>query len=176
MYLARNTTVEEAKTSPSEESSNDEEWKNILAVSQFVSTSYRLSEFSNRTKPKAGDKIIYIDGDWDLFHCGHAKALEAAKALGDYLYVGIYDDSIVRYIKDSQLAGKGKKKKKVKGGAHWPMMCTQERALNVLASKWVDDVIMGCPFEVSKDLITVLDISKVVVPKHLVLDGPAVTS
>ena len=51
--------------------------------------------FSNHKEPKASDKVIYIDGDFDMLHNGHLEALKKAKEMGDFLYVGIHDDNIV---------------------------------------------------------------------------------
>lgn len=43
-------------------------------------TARRIRQFSSDHKePKDGDKIVYIDGSFDLLHIGHVKALEAAK-------------------------------------------------------------------------------------------------
>lgn len=51
-------------------------------------------QFSNNKKPRPGDKIIYIDGSWDILHLGHIEILEKAKQLGDFLYVGVYDNEV----------------------------------------------------------------------------------
>lgn len=51
--------------------------------------------FSNHREPKASDRVIYVDGDFDMMHNGHIELLKAAKEKGDFLYVGIYDDNIV---------------------------------------------------------------------------------
>tara|TARA_B110000914_G_C15201462_1_gene326408 strand:- start:169 stop:324 length:156 start_codon:yes stop_codon:yes gene_type:complete len=49
--------------------------------------------------PKPNDTIVYIQGSWDLLHHGHLKRLEAAKKLGDFLYVGIWDDEMTSFYK-----------------------------------------------------------------------------
>ena len=48
-------------------------------------------------------------------------------------------------------------------GSHYPVQSIQERVLMTLACKHVDDIIIGAPFVITKDLITSLKISKVVV-------------
>lgn len=68
---------------------------------QFLATSRRIINFANHNMPKAGDTIVYIQGSFDLLHHGHLKRLEAAKKLGDFLYVGLWDDEMVRYYKGS---------------------------------------------------------------------------
>ena len=37
------------------------------------------AQFSNSKAPKADDKVVYIDGAFDLFHIGHVEILERAK-------------------------------------------------------------------------------------------------
>lgn len=59
----------------------DREGNSLLCEqSKFLTTSRLLRLFSAGMKsPKPGAKIIYIDGAWDMFHCGHVAMLEAAK-------------------------------------------------------------------------------------------------
>jgi ethanolamine-phosphate cytidylyltransferase len=64
-----------------------------------LATSRRIINFANRNLPKPDDKIVYISGSFDLLHHGHLKRLEQAKKLGDFLYVGIWDDDMTRYYK-----------------------------------------------------------------------------
>ena len=68
-------------------------------MSSFLATSWRISEFSNGKVPKEGDKIIYIDGDFDILHIGHIKYLKEAKAMGDILVLGLNSDASVRRLK-----------------------------------------------------------------------------
>ena len=74
------------------------------------------------------------------------KRLEEAKKLGDFLYVGIWDDQMVQYYK----------------GEKYPIVSVQERILCTLACKHVDDVVMGAPYIITEDLIKSLHIHKVV--------------
>ena len=48
---------------------------------------------------KKGKKIVLTQGVWDLLHEGHAKYLEAAKAYGDVLVVGLDSDALTRFRK-----------------------------------------------------------------------------
>lgn len=118
------------------------------AISNFLPTTWRLSQFSNNKTPGPDDKVIYIDGAFDLFHVGHIETLKKAKSLGTFLYVGIHDDATVN-------AHKGK---------NYPIMNLHERVMNVLSCKYVDEVIIGAPWLVTKDLLTTLNI-------HLVVSG-----
>lgn len=38
-------------------------------------------------------------------------------------------------------------------GAHFPLMHLHERALGVLACRYVDEVIIGAPWEITKDMV-----------------------
>lgn len=47
----------------------------------------------------AGKQIVWTNGCFDVFHAGHARALSAARSLGDELIVGINSDRSVRELK-----------------------------------------------------------------------------
>ncbi|XP_020594107.1 ethanolamine-phosphate cytidylyltransferase-like isoform X2 [Phalaenopsis equestris] len=118
-------------------------------ISHFLPTSRRIVQFSNGKSPDPHARIIYIDGAFDLFHAGHVEILRLAKALGDFLLVGIHTDQTVRSSGFNR-------------GAHRPIMNLHERSLSVLACRYVDEVIIGAPREISKDMITTFNISLVV--------------
>ena len=44
-------------------------------------------------------KIVYVIGVFDLFHSGHVRLLQRAKALGDKLIVAINGDEMVAQYK-----------------------------------------------------------------------------
>lgn len=115
-------------------------------VSHFLPTSRRIVQFSNGKGPGHDSRIVYIDGSFDLFHAGHVEILKLARDLGDFLLVGIHTDQTVSGNR----------------GAHRPIMNLHERSLSVLACRYVDEVIIGAPWEVSKDMITTFNISLVV--------------
>jgi D-beta-D-heptose 7-phosphate kinase/D-beta-D-heptose 1-phosphate adenosyltransferase len=46
-----------------------------------------------------GKHVVFTNGCFDLLHPGHIKLLEAARALGDALIVGINSDDSVRNLK-----------------------------------------------------------------------------
>ncbi|KAG0586671.1 hypothetical protein KC19_2G107600 [Ceratodon purpureus] len=115
-------------------------------VSHFLPTSRRIVQFSNGKGPRPDARIVYMDGAFDLFHAGHVETLKAAKAMGDFLLVGIHSDQIVSAHR----------------GPNHPIMHVHERSLSVLACRYVDEVIIGAPWEVSKDMITTFNISMVV--------------
>jgi D-glycero-beta-D-manno-heptose 1-phosphate adenylyltransferase len=64
-----------------------------------------LEELSERSKQlrAAGKKLVATNGCFDLLHVGHVHYLQAARALGDLLAVGLNSDRSVRELK-----GKGR--------------------------------------------------------------------
>lgn len=47
----------------------------------------------------AGKKLVVTNGCFDLLHVGHVRYLQAARALGDALVVGVNSDGSVRELK-----------------------------------------------------------------------------
>jgi D-beta-D-heptose 7-phosphate kinase/D-beta-D-heptose 1-phosphate adenosyltransferase len=47
---------------------------------------------------QAGKRIVFTNGCFDLMHIGHTRYLQAAKALGDVLVVGVNSDASVRSL------------------------------------------------------------------------------
>ncbi len=60
-----------------------------------------LEELSNRCEQlrSAGKKIVATNGCFDLLHVGHVRYLQAARALGDLLVVGLNGDRSVHELK-----------------------------------------------------------------------------
>src|SRR5213596_1001643 len=60
-----------------------------------------LEELSERSKQlrAAGKKMVATNGCFDLLHVGHVRYLQAARALGDLLAVGLNGDRSVRELK-----------------------------------------------------------------------------
>lgn len=52
--------------------------------------------FSNDRDPLPSQRVVYLDGAFDIFHPGHIELIQKAKALGDFLYVGVFDDSVLK--------------------------------------------------------------------------------
>ncbi len=48
---------------------------------------------------RAGRRIVFTNGCFDILHYGHVRLLEDAKRLGDILVVGLNSDSSIRRIK-----------------------------------------------------------------------------
>lgn len=120
--------------------------QSLASHSSMLPTLSRLAQFKTETLSRdAAKRVVYVDGAFDLFHVGHMEFLKKAKALGDYLLVGVHSDTIVHTVK----------------GRNYPIQDMCERALCVLAMASVDDVIVGAPWVITNELIKSLGISVV---------------
>jgi D-glycero-beta-D-manno-heptose 1-phosphate adenylyltransferase len=66
---------------------------------------------------REGRIVVWTNGVFDLLHVGHVRSLEAAKALGDVLVVGVNADESVRELKgpDRPLVGAAERAEVVAG-------------------------------------------------------------
>jgi rfaE bifunctional protein nucleotidyltransferase chain/domain len=67
------------------------------AVDKIVGESQALALV--QAARKQGKVIVFTNGCFDLLHAGHVIYLEQARALGDFLVVGINSDDSVRVLK-----------------------------------------------------------------------------
>jgi rfaE bifunctional protein nucleotidyltransferase chain/domain len=75
---------------------------------------------------RAGRKVVFANGVFDLLHVGHVRYLQAARAEGDLLIVGINSDASTRALK----------------GAGRPILTERARASLVAAIAAVDYVVI----------------------------------
>ncbi|KAG6049915.1 hypothetical protein E4U39_005258 [Claviceps sp. Clav50 group G5] len=115
--------------------------------------------------PKPGQRIVYVDGGYDLFCSGHieflrqvvvaenevaessgwfspeAKAKRVSECGKDYgpafVVVGVHDDQVINQWK----------------GVNYPIMNIYERGLCVLQCKYIHAVIFGAPFTPTKSYL-----------------------
>jgi D-glycero-beta-D-manno-heptose 1-phosphate adenylyltransferase len=73
-----------------------------------------------------GRRVVFTNGCFDLLHPGHIRSLEAARALGDVLIVGINSDESVRALK----------------GPRRPVIPERERAEILVSLECVDAVLI----------------------------------
>lgn len=78
---------------------------------------------------------VWCDGCYDMVHFGHANSLRQAKAMGDYLVVGVHSDAEIT---------------KHKGP---PVFNEQERYKMVSAIKWVDEIVENAPYVSTIDVL-----------------------
>lgn len=83
---------------------------------------------------KGYQKLVYIDGGFDLFHPGHIEVLrlvkEYAESVGALVMVGLHDDKTVNENKE----------------LNYPIMTIFERSLCVLQCRYVDGITIGAPY------------------------------
>src|SRR6185295_9614326 len=87
---------------------------------------------------RAGDRIVFTNGVFDLLHPGHVRYLRAARRLGDALVIGLNSDRSVRRL------GKGPER---------PLVRQRDRAEVLAALEMVDYVTVfggDTPYELIK--------------------------
>lgn len=85
-----------------------------------------------------GKKVVFTNGVFDILHVGHVTYLEAAKAKGDLLIVGVNDDDSVRRLNK---------------GPERPINGEAARAKVISSLKSVDEVVIfgeDTPYDVIK--------------------------
>lgn len=87
-----------------------------------------LKEISNAMEGihATGSKIVLTQGTFDLLHIGHARYLQEAKKMGDFLIVGVDDDEKV----------------KTRKGPDRPIVPDTERVEMLTHLKYVDTVFL----------------------------------
>lgn len=106
-----------------------------------------------RQAQKAGERIVFTNGCFDILHAGHVRYLAQARAMGDRLVVGLNADSSVERLK----------------GAGRPVNTWNDRATVLAALESVDWVL---PFgENAVDQDTPLQLIAQVNPQVLVKGG-----
>lgn len=108
-------------------------------------------------------RIVFANGCFDLLHVGHVRFLQAARAEGDVLVVGVNGDGAVRALK----------------GAGRPLLAAEGRAELVAALEAVDFVVIfeeqtaeGALLELRPDVhCKGTDYSEASVPEREVMRG-----
>jgi rfaE bifunctional protein nucleotidyltransferase chain/domain len=67
-------------------------------TSQKIYTRYDLASIVWR-RQHSGERGVFTNGCFDLLHLGHVRYLQEARALGDFLILGLNDDTGVRLLK-----------------------------------------------------------------------------
>jgi D-glycero-beta-D-manno-heptose 1-phosphate adenylyltransferase len=104
--------VSSSGSSPTPTSRKVIDWESLLAV---------------RARARAaGRTVVWTNGCFDLLHIGHVRILQAARALGDVLVVGVNSDASVQRLK----------------GPSRPLVPAAERAEILAALECVDHVLI----------------------------------
>jgi len=96
----------------------------------------KCSEEEKKKQKKKKPVVIFLDGVFDLTHFGHTNAFRQARALGDYLIVGVNSDESVAQAKGAM-----------------PVLTDEERQCAVAACRFVDEVLPASPYVMSEDYI-----------------------
>lgn len=98
--------------------------------SHAVEQEDRAQPSSSTHSPEKRKRVIRVwcDGCYDMVHYGHSNQLRQAKAMGDYLVVGVHTDEEIA---------------KHKGP---PVFTQAERYKMIRAIKWVDEIVEGAPY------------------------------
>jgi len=78
---------------------------------------------------------VYVDMIGDLFHAGHIAFIKQARQFGDYLIVGICNDTVSTNYKRK------------------PILTQEERAIEIAACRYVDEVILDAPLIATEEFI-----------------------
>lgn len=100
-----------------------------------------------KLRPQSG-KVVFTNGCFDILHAGHVQYLEEARALGDFLLLGLNSDASISRLK----------------GPKRPINSFADRAL-VLAGLRAIDLVVGFEEDTPYELI------KAVAPDLLVKGG-----
>src|SRR6202007_955821 len=101
------------------------EGSSMTAYQRKVLSWDRLLEW--RARARRGKKpVVWTNGCFDLLHVGHVRNLQAARALGDVLVVGVNSDASVRRLK----------------GPSRPLVPDRERAEILAALECVDHILI----------------------------------
>lgn len=65
--------------------------KRLVSQSDLMTLSEQLK--------KAGKRIVFTAGSWDLIHAGQCRYLEKAKTYGDVLVVGVSSNDAIKRVK-----------------------------------------------------------------------------
>lgn len=76
---------------------------------------------------------VYADISGDLFHSGHIEFFKKAKALGNYLIIGVLSDETISSYKRQ------------------PILSLEERVKAIEACSYVDEVIPDCPLRTDEE-------------------------
>ena len=103
--------------------------------------------------PAAGQRIVYVDGGFDLFSSGHIEFLRQVYSTekGEaFIVVGVHEDNVINLWK----------------GINYPIMNIFERGLCVLQCRYVSAVVLSAPFSPSKAFLSNVPFGRVSAVYH----------
>lgn len=133
-----------SKAGPSSDCTSSELGTAWATTQRFASFAAPPNPWNVARSLTEAKRVVYIGGTFDLLNEGHVELLEKVSRLGDYLLVGLHSDETVR-----------------KHRGRLPVLTLLERAMAVMSLRCVDDVVLSAPWEVSRDLLTTMNVSVV---------------
>jgi rfaE bifunctional protein nucleotidyltransferase chain/domain len=110
----------------------------MFAISDKITTLEAFLPLREELR-RQGKTLVLTNGHFDLLHVGHVRLLQAARALGDVLVVGLNDDASTRALK----------------GPRRPIVPAAERA-ELLASLEAVDYVIPFSETTAERLVTAL--------------------
>ncbi|RMZ92450.1 hypothetical protein DV736_g310, partial [Chaetothyriales sp. CBS 134916] len=98
--------------------------------------------------PRPGQRIVYVDGGFDLFSSGQIEFLRRvneAEAGAAYIVAGVHDDGVINHWK----------------GLNYPIMNIYERGLCVLQCRYINALIFSAPFAPSSAYLEALPLPRI---------------
>lgn len=130
-------------------------WKSSLEAKtgNQVSDAGSFSKLVDGNGPKPGQRIVYVDGGFDLFSSGQIEFLrkvDEAEKSGAYVVAGIHDDGVINHWK----------------GLNYPIMNIYERGLCVLQCRYVHAVVFGAPFAPTRPYLEAIPLGNIAAVYH----------
>jgi ethanolamine-phosphate cytidylyltransferase len=130
-------------------------WKSSKAakIGSEIPDAGIFSKLVDGNGPKPGQRVVYVDGGFDLFSSGQIEFLrrvnEAEKGEA-YVIAGIHDDEVINYWK----------------GLNYPIMSIFERGLCVLQCRYVHAVVFGAPFAPTNPYLSTIPLGEISAVYH----------
>jgi rfaE bifunctional protein nucleotidyltransferase chain/domain len=105
--------------------------ENLQTLGQLVETRRKLKD--------QGKKVVLTNGCFDLLHIGHLAYLQAAKQLGDILWIGLNGSQSIRALK----------------GPSRPILNDRERALMLAGLRCVDAIFIFDTLRLTKEILAI---------------------
>ncbi|KIW95229.1 uncharacterized protein Z519_03813 [Cladophialophora bantiana CBS 173.52] len=103
--------------------------------------------------PNPGQRVVYVDGGFDLFSSGQIeflKRVNEAENYEAYVVAGVHNDDVINHWK----------------GLNYPIMNIFERGLCVLQCRYIHAVVFGAPFSPSRAYLGAIPVGKIAAVYH----------
>ncbi|POS84424.1 hypothetical protein EPUL_003561 [Erysiphe pulchra] len=144
-------------------------WKSIVKTKgDYAEEDGKFTQLTQIIDPKPGQRVVYVDGSFDLFSSGHIEFLRLVIKNEDEIgrKMGWYSESAVQkriintgsdYAPVHVIAGihNDEAINRLKG-LNYPIMNIVERGLCVLQCKYVNSVIFGAPTTISSTYLNLI--------------------